>query len=342
MNNFRGRHLVMASRKRNEFRSTSRRPAGERNSFRWAAGPVLYPEDVHRRGLETTAVNIFVSAALLGAAPAEPARPQPPLGLGRQARGGWGRARRAKPPGVLRRNRAKPLVSRVVADSEDVHRSGLETRAQQTSLSVSEARRFPDPDLRKLRTDNRSRWCDNHSRGQGVSAIASRPASTEGSWITLSWPSLGRDDPENLPSVTKRETSMKNSSSRRVPNRGTKASSRGFSEPAGHGFSRPLPPRGTRRCSEPRAWKNLEPFTINPVWVFLELQALALDDERARSYLARPGCNVGLGMAHRARTMVKRARILRFLRDDRPANDDPVVRSGVSCRRAAGMRGGNA
>ena len=78
-------------------------------------------------GLPTTAVNISLSAALLGAAPAEPAGPQPPRGLGRTTRGGWGRARRAMPPGVPRPNRPKPLVPMVVADSEDVHRSGLPT-----------------------------------------------------------------------------------------------------------------------------------------------------------------------------------------------------------------------
>ena len=49
-------------------------------------------------GLPTTAVTSFVAAALLGAAPAQPARPSHP-GSWPLSRGGWGRARRAMPPG---------------------------------------------------------------------------------------------------------------------------------------------------------------------------------------------------------------------------------------------------
>ena len=134
---------------------------------------------------------------------------------------------------------------------------------------------------------------------------------------------------------------MKDSSSRRIRSRGTKASPGGFAEPTGQGFSRPLPSRGGRRGAGPRAGRRPEPFTLNPAWAFLELHALARDDERARAYLEKPGCNVELGMTHRARTMVKRSRILRFLRDDRPPSDDPVVRSGATRQWAAGTRGGD-
>ena len=55
MNIFAGRRLAIAWGKRNEFRSTAKSLPVERNSFRWAAGPLLYPEDVHRCGQESRA-----------------------------------------------------------------------------------------------------------------------------------------------------------------------------------------------------------------------------------------------------------------------------------------------
>lgn len=110
---------------------------------------------------------------------------------------------------------------------------------------------------------------------------------------------------------------MKNPNSQDVRNRRTKSSPRGSFQPAGHGFLRPSAPREIPRHGKVPAGASPDPFAPDPAWVFLELHALALDHERVRSYLAKPGCNVALGMAHLARTMAKRSRILRFLRDDR-------------------------
>jgi hypothetical protein len=110
---------------------------------------------------------------------------------------------------------------------------------------------------------------------------------------------------------------MKNANSPNVRNRETKLSPCRSSRPSDHGFSRPASPCGIPRPSKFRAGASAGPFAPNPAWVFLELCALALDHDRARLYLAKPGCNVVLGMAHLARTMAKRSRILRFLRDDR-------------------------
>ncbi len=59
----------------------------------------------------------------------------------------------------------------------------------------------------------------------------------------------------------------------------------------------------------------------------MELHALALDCDRARSYLAKPGCNVDLGTAQLARSMAKRSEILRFLRNDRCPSDGGADRS---------------
>jgi hypothetical protein len=118
---------------------------------------------------------------------------------------------------------------------------------------------------------------------------------------------------------------MKNANSPNVRNRGTKSSPRRSSQPSDHGFSRPASSRGIPRPSKPRAGASAEPFAPNPAWVLLELHALALDHDRARLYLAKPGCNVVLGMAHLARTMAKRSRILRLLRDDRGPTGRPVA-----------------
>ena len=128
---------------------------------------------------------------------------------------------------------------------------------------------------------------------------------------------------------------MKNANSPNVRNRGTKSSPRRLSRPSDHGFSRPASPREIPRPSRLRAGPSAEPFAPDPAWVFLELHALALDHDRARSYLAKPGCNVVLGMAHLARTMAKRSRILRCLRDDH----GPTSRSVAFRPWAAGTPG---
>jgi hypothetical protein len=123
---------------------------------------------------------------------------------------------------------------------------------------------------------------------------------------------------------------MKNPISRNARTHGPRKSLCGSSPVPGHGFSRPSAPREDPRHPRPTAGTSPDPFAPDPMAILLELHALAVDDERARSYLAKPGCNVALGMAHRARTMVKRSLILRLLLDDRWRNDGASVRPGVS------------
>ncbi|MGP0062264.1 MAG: hypothetical protein ACLQGP_01515 [Isosphaeraceae bacterium] len=73
--------------------------------------------------------------------------------------------------------------------------------------------------------------------------------------------------------------------------------------------------------------------------MLLELHALAIDDERARAYLAKPGCNAALGIACRAQALVKRFRVLRLLRDHHLPDDGPAARSGESRRWTVGTGG---
>ena len=109
-------------------------------------------------------------------------------------------------------------------------------------------------------------------------------------------------------------------------------------EPTGHGFSRPLPSREGSSAAASRG-PGASPSRSRPTRSGRSWSSMPWPETRngRRSYLAKPGCNVVLGMAHRARTMVKRSRILRFLRDDRPPTDGPP--SGPS-RSASGPPGG--
>ena len=108
---------------------------------------------------------------------------------------------------------------------------------------------------------------------------------------------------------------MKNSSSHRLRNYGTKSSPRRSSQPAGYGFSRPAPAKGNRGRPKSSAGRCPEPFAPSRDWLSKELHALAIDDDRARSYLAKPGCNVVLGTAQRARVLFKRFCILSLVRE---------------------------
>ena len=89
--------------------------------------PPLLEQERFTLGLQTTAVNIIVASAHWGHRRHSRLDPSHPGNPGRQIWGGWGRARRAMPPGNPRRIRPKPPVSRAFPDSEDVHRSGLQT-----------------------------------------------------------------------------------------------------------------------------------------------------------------------------------------------------------------------
>jgi hypothetical protein len=134
---------------------------------------------------------------------------------------------------------------------------------------------------------------------------------------------------------------MKNPISRNARIHGTRTSLHGSSPRHGHGFSRPTGPREDPRHPRRSAGTSPDPFAPDPMAILLELHALAFDEDRARSYLARPGCNVALGVAHRARTRVKRSLILRLLLDDRWRDDGASVRPGVSRHGKTGTPGGS-
>jgi len=134
---------------------------------------------------------------------------------------------------------------------------------------------------------------------------------------------------EPLPSVTQWETSMKNSQVRRMRNRGMTASPRGSSPTASPGFSRPTSARKAPVQHGPRASASARPgaFATNPRPMPMVLDALSRDYERARAYLAQPGCNVLLGAVQLSRAMIKWARIAPLLREDHRSIDGAAVPS---------------
>ena len=119
---------------------------------------------------------------------------------------------------------------------------------------------------------------------------------------------------------------------------GGSLSSRRWSRPAGRGFSRPAPDR--KKSIWPRCVieGDIESFAPNRNWMLRQLLALTLDCDRAWSYLAKPGCNVLLGMAQLARTFVKQSQVLRFLRDD-PCRCDGRANPAVAFRRPVASSG---
>jgi hypothetical protein len=136
------------------------------------------------------------------------------------------------------------------------------------------------------------------------------------------------------------DDSMQNLTGRRPPQRSTLPFPQRAPQAGRRGFSRPRLAPGERPV--PRAQANPPPQTSAPSlgWLLLELHALALDSERARTYLARPGCNILLGQAQLSRTLVKRSRILRFLREGQSAVDP--FRAAAGAARRWTTRGGRA
>lgn len=121
---------------------------------------------------------------------------------------------------------------------------------------------------------------------------------------------------------------MKNSTSHRQHQHGTKSSPRG-SSPAGD--PAPVSPwelyRRLGRTHAPACvGETPEHFALNRDWMINELEILAIDCDRAWSYIARPGSNVMLGMTQVARSMAKHSMILAFLRDEPPADQAPSDR----------------
>ncbi len=116
---------------------------------------------------------------------------------------------------------------------------------------------------------------------------------------------------------------MNDRTARRVRNRAMMPASRRSARPGEQGFSRPVPtqtdPERTAFPAEQR--QRPKPLVRNRDRLLIELHELALDSDRARSYLGTPGCNVVLGQVQLSRTMAKRSRILQFLREGAPPAD---------------------
>lgn len=123
---------------------------------------------------------------------------------------------------------------------------------------------------------------------------------------------------------------MKNPKSQDLRSPRMQTSRRRSSRPSGPGFSRPTPLREEPRRAGPLGENRSDSIGPGLLWLLQQLHTLARDDERARSYLAKPGCNVRLGMAHRARMMAKRSCLLRFLREDHIAGVGHAAPSRVS------------
>src|SRR5262249_34560168 len=116
-------------------------------------------------------------------------------------------------------------------------------------------------------------------------------------------PSFSQADLESFDPGTEMEASMNEPTARRIRNRGAVPSLGRSSQAAGQGFSRPGPVKSAPQRRERPAGERPVLFTLSMDWLFLELHALALDNDRARSYLSRPGCNTVLGEAQLSRAM---------------------------------------
>jgi hypothetical protein len=149
-------------------------------------------------------------------------------------------------------------------------------------------------------------------------------------------PSLGRRRGSSTDDES--DDSMIDTKARGLRRRGTLPFPQRSPQEARRGFSRPRLAAGDPHVHRAEARSDPESTTATLDWLLLELHALALDCERARAYLSQPGCNVLLGQAQLSRTMVKRSRILRFLRDGHRPVDPFHFKAGAARRWAT--RGG--